>query len=84
MIGWEQRGRAPKRGDTQHEDPIRNTSWFYRVRVKVPPDSIRSLATEYARHVGRDTDARAVIKNGIRRAEHFLACLDVPDPPLAK
>jgi hypothetical protein len=81
LTGWKERGRAPKDGETQQEDLKRNVSWFYRTRVKVPPDSVRSIAKEYAASVERETDARSVIRDGIRRAHDLLACVDVPDPP---
>lgn len=50
----------------------RNVQWFYRVKVKNPPDSISMVADEYATMSGRTTDARSVVQNGIQQAHALL------------
>jgi hypothetical protein len=47
----------------------RDVEWFYRAEIKAPPDSIRSLAGEYAVTVQRTNDARSAVQNGIKRAK---------------
>jgi hypothetical protein len=78
------RGQAPKRGDTHQEDLERNIRWWYRVKVKRPPDAIRHIAREYVdtrRAFGRtNVEAGKDVRKGIRRAEQLLACLLGPTP----
>jgi hypothetical protein len=50
----------------------RNVQWFYRAKVKHPPDSISALADEYALVSGRSTDARSVVQNGVQQAHALL------------
>ena len=56
------RGRRPKR-DTRYLQDL--AQWFYRIRVKQPPESEASIARE----VGRE---RRSIRNGVRTAERLL------------
>ena len=60
---------------------VRDVEWYYRARVKRPPDSIRRLAAEYSQQAGRVTDARSVVQTAVQRAEILLAApsLDPPD-----
>ena len=76
---WAARGRAPKRGDVHREDIARAVSWFYRHHVKDPPDSIRSLAAEYAEGAKRESDARSMIQHGIARVRTLFACIEPPE-----
>ena len=64
-----------------HQAPVievvrRNAVWFYRNRVKNPPDSISTLAREY--HLNRHSkncincDDRKTVQDGINEAERIL------------
>jgi hypothetical protein len=61
-------GRRPK-GGGQHV--ARDVTWFYRRKVKQPPDRVSALAREYAgsRHVD---NPRVTVLDGIARAETLL------------
>jgi hypothetical protein len=97
LTGWAERGRAPKGGWKSDEDLARNVSWFYRSKLKDPPDSIRTLAAEYVRARAREKaehgegdddlddgrDARPIVRDGIRRVQHLLAYLNA-SPPLVE
>lgn len=50
----------------------RDVQWFYRARVRHPAESVHALAREYAAATRRRTDARAVVQDGIVRAEVLL------------
>lgn len=74
--------RAPKvhTGEPAGAGIDRDVDWYYRARVKQPRDSIHTLARAYRTrrqaagvHVG--SDARGLIRDGIRRAEHALDLL---------
>ena len=56
------RGRRPKRDTRYLQD---SAQWFYRIRVKQPPESEASIARE----VGRE---RRSIRNDVRNAERLL------------
>jgi hypothetical protein len=49
----------------------RDVGWFYRRKIKSPPDKISSLAREYQAGAHR-TDTRQTVKAGIARAERLL------------
>ena len=72
------RGRRVKH-DGEHVR--RDVEWFYRHKLKNPSDTIASLAREYADVAQRGTDARSVIQNGMKRAEHFLSAIYIPLTP---
>ena len=76
---WPARGR---RAIKKHASLARNVAWFYRAVVKRPPDTIVSLAGEYARAHGRTNDSRSVVQNGLARAKDLLAF--IVSPPLPK
>jgi hypothetical protein len=63
-------GKRPRDGG---RDIARNVTWYYRARVKAPPESMGSLAKEYAASVGRNNQALSVVQNGIKQA---IALLD--------
>lgn len=56
----------------------RDVGWYYRAALKIPRDSIKSLAREYAAAESRHTDARAVIQDGIKRARTLLGLRAAP------
>jgi hypothetical protein len=62
-------GKRPRDGG---RDIARNVTWYYRARVKAPPDSMGSIAREYAASVGRNNQALSVVQNGIKQAIGFL------------
>lgn len=72
-------GRAGKDGQTHREDLERYITWFYRRRVKNPPDSWKALEREWIRERRLDGvnvhAARETVKNGVRRAEQLLNCI---------
>jgi hypothetical protein len=53
--------------------------WWYRHKVKHPPDSIYALAQEYAEREQRHTRADSVVLEAIERAETLLNSI-VPPP----
>ena len=69
------RGRRPK-GDAEHLG--RYARWFYRNRVKQPPESVRHLAREYATQrlttarAAAKADYRGMVQHGIKEAERLL------------
>ena len=63
------KGQAPPHDGASIEDNVR---WWYRAKIKHPPDSVSSLAEEYAKRENRVTDARSVVQIGIQRAETLL------------
>jgi hypothetical protein len=57
-------GRAPKHGETHHEDLEQYVTWFYRREVKRPPDAWKAIEKDYIRapdHVTAFRYARPVI-----------------------
>ena len=77
---WPDAGRAPKHGEVHHEDLERNLTWLYRRTVKTPPDFFSALEKEHieskARMGVRISKARNTVKNGIRRAQQLLRCIN--------
>ena len=72
MAAWKNESDARHGAVVDVSQIRRDVDWFYRARVKAPPESIRSLALAY-----RDRgDARRTVKPGIARAERLLG--DVP------
>jgi hypothetical protein len=69
-------GRIPRHDG---QDVVRDVTWWYRHVVKQPPDSISTLADEYAKQENRVTDARSVVQDGIKRAETLLNSVIPPD-----
>ena len=63
-------GQAPPHDGQELGENVR---WWYRHRIKHPPDSIRSLAEEHATRENRVTDCRSVVQTGIKRAEILLS-----------
>jgi len=62
-------GRKPR----HHGQDIRQwVDWWYRHKIKHPPDSIYALAQRYAAREKRLTRADSVVADGIQRAEHLL------------
>ena len=70
-------GRGSKAGGAHVS---RDVEWYYRAELKDPPDSIRSLAKEYATpsasNRSKETDSRSVVQAGIRRAKTLLAVFE--------
>ena len=67
-------GRRPRaEGVADLERAVR---WYYRNRVKVPPDSIHDLARDYASWAGRDNDSRSVVQDSIDQVEHYLKLMN--------
>jgi hypothetical protein len=65
----------------------RDVEWFYRIKIKHPKDSERSVAREYLATLAgkRGGDGRATVRAAVTRAERALAALDLDDdPPLPK
>lgn len=74
------RGRAPKHGETHHEDLERNIRWWYRRKIKTPPDNVTTLAVDYveqrrAAGINRTSEANKDVRDGIARIETLLACV---------
>ena len=82
---WAAAGRAPKHGETHHENLERNITWFYCHRVKSPSDSKYAIEQDYIRERSREgvsvLTGKRQVKHGIKRAEQLLACIDAPMPP---
>src|SRR5262249_25894638 len=53
-------------------DIVRNTHWYYRLRIKHPRDKVKAIAREYAVEASRRTDARSVVQNGVKQAAALL------------
>ena len=51
----------------------RDATWFYRHKLRVPAVSVKQLAREYAASEQRNTNARSVVQDGIKRMAAFLA-----------
>lgn len=66
-------GRGAKHGG---DYILRDVEWFYQAEIKTPPVSKRKLAADYARTVGRTTDARRTVFTGIKRAKGLLAIFE--------
>lgn len=62
-------GRKPRH---QGRDVRQWVDWWYRHKIKHPPDSIYALAKEYADREKRHTRADSVVVDGIQRAENLL------------
>ena len=61
---------------------VRNVEWFYRAKIKYPPDTLYSIAKE---HTTRNKTARvwhSVVQTGIARAEQLLAAVEVDGEPV--
>jgi len=76
-------GRAAKDGEQQLEAQRieQDVDWFYRAKIKQPPDKIRQLARDYLAALGeaREGDGRSTVQAGIERVERALAVLSL-DP----
>ncbi len=78
---WASKGRRPKDGPKQREDLERNVEWFYRTRVKEPPDSEYAVGKEYAARENLTRRSQhSTIQAGIKRVRDLLACIDAPMP----
>ena len=60
----------------------RDVEWFYRTRVKHPPDTIDGLYREHVEQpaIAKAANSRAEAQAAIRRAEEFLSALNEPGP----
>jgi hypothetical protein len=66
---------APEGGKTPRhrgEDVAEWVRWWYRRKIKHPPDEFHALVDEYATRANRVTEAHSVVQNGIERAELLL------------
>jgi hypothetical protein len=68
--------RLQRKSKSDHATVSRDVRWFYRSRIKQPPDSIAQLARAYtaARKAegAHISAAKTTVKDGIRRAAAFL------------
>jgi hypothetical protein len=62
-------GRRPKGGGKHIPRDVR---WFYRRKVKQPPDSVSQLAREHKQLEQRHVDPRITVTDGIQRATVLL------------
>jgi hypothetical protein len=69
------RGRMPRH---HGRDVAQWVRWWYRHKIKQPPDSVYALAKEYATREKRLTRADSVVEDGIRRAEKLLNAVIPP------
>jgi hypothetical protein len=58
----------------------RDVSWYYRAKIKLPPDSINALGREEALRTG-NPNARTKVQAGIKRAEELLAIFGIEGEP---
>jgi hypothetical protein len=82
---WHEKGRRPKNGEKQHDELERDVRWFYRVKVKQPPDSYYLLGKEHAEREqiggGSSDSQHSTVHNRVGRVKALLDCLADADHP---
>ena len=68
----EQSWATMPRGRVRLANIPRDVGWYYRVRVKHPPDAIATIANEYAQVVPRHNDAHSGVSMAIARVHECL------------
>ena len=54
----------------------RDVEWYYRLKIKTPPDTVTALTQENAS--GGNSTSHSVIQNGVKRAADVLAIFELP------
>ena len=75
----EVRGRAAK---NQGRYIARDVEWFYRLRIKEPPDRLVDIAKEHADREKTAGQWHSVVLTGCARAEQLLAAVEVNGEPV--
>lgn len=68
---------AGRRAKGKGQYIARDVEWFYRAEIKVPPDTVRSIAKEHSAQAQSAGLWHSVVQNGIARAKDLLAVMDI-------
>jgi hypothetical protein len=73
------RGRAAK---NRGRHIVRDVEWFYRAKIKYPPDTPYAIAKEHAARAKTARVWHSVVQHGIARAKQLLTAVEVDGEPV--